>query len=186
MKKMVFGIAFALCALVSFSATAQNYPFWVERPTNSGSVWCNIAQTNFTFTCSQKTSVFATTPSTYTSAPTGSYYSNPYYTFAYGGYWVTPTNTLKLDVTVPSGYTATISNNNAVARQVYLRIGFSQDGGYNFAVWFPSATVTVPAYGTKTVEIPACSHQFESIPINSTNAGESYPTLVYFQLIDVN
>jgi hypothetical protein len=121
-----------------------------------------------------------------TISPTGGSFTNPYYIFSYGAYWTTPSIFFPLKVSVSSGYTATLTNPNTVARRVILRVGFTNNGGINFATWYSSATYTVPANGTIIIPVPSGSIDYTAIPAATTNTGEAYPTLVYLQLIDVN
>jgi hypothetical protein len=182
MKKLFFTLALALVAVFNFSAKAQTNFFYVRAP--AGSVWTYISSTNIGITTTQKTTIGGA-DNTLTVSPTGGYYTNPTGVFSYGAYWTTPSVIFPLKVSISSGYTATVSNPNSVARKGYLRVGLFNNGTSGSITYYNTATYTVPANGSITVTIPACSVDYTGIPGGSTVTGDAYPTLVYLQLQDV-
>lgn len=113
MKKLMFSVALAVSALFSFKANAQNY-FIVSELQNT---FATISANNFTISSTQSGTTSTVTP------PTGGYsdVSGPLLAVPYVS---TPSIIAPLYISVSSGKTLTIKNNDGIAHTYAVRIGF--------------------------------------------------------------
>lgn len=157
MKKLFLYLLVAIGSMLSMHAQAQLF-FGVAQ--NSGNGPGFIKSTNISISTAQ-TTVPGQPATTAIVSPPGGSFTDPPSLFTYGIYWVTPSLFTPLNISINSGYTATIQNGFSTPVKVHLQISFWD---YNIGNWqyaAQSSTISIGAYpATAVTAIPAASHTY--------------------------